>query len=55
MTRRDWLLQSYLGLGGIALAGRENPLAPKVAHWPARAKSCIFLFLEGGVEPDGPV
>ncbi|MCX6605287.1 MAG: DUF1501 domain-containing protein [Acidobacteria bacterium] len=49
MTRRDLLLQSYLGLGGIALAAQENPLAPKKAHWPARAKSCIFLFMEGGV------
>jgi hypothetical protein len=26
-----------------------NPLAPKVAHFPARAKRCICLFMYGGV------
>jgi hypothetical protein len=25
-----------------------NPLAPKPGHFAARAKSCIFLFMEGG-------
>ena len=27
----------------------RNPLAPKPPHHPAKAKSCIFLFMEGGV------
>lgn len=26
----------------------DHPLAPKPAHFPARAKSCIFLFMYGG-------
>jgi len=26
----------------------HNPLAPKVVHFPAKAKSCIFLFMYGG-------
>src|ERR1700730_9793356 len=61
MTRRDLLFESYLGLGGLALldlldpaplqAGNAtaNPMAPKPPHFPAKAKSCIFLFMEGGV------
>ncbi|HZT33809.1 MAG TPA: DUF1501 domain-containing protein [Bryobacteraceae bacterium] len=54
MTRRDFLTQSYLGLGGLALghlmaAETVNPMLPKLQHLPAKAKRCIFLFLEGGV------
>ena len=26
----------------------ENPLAPKAPHFPAKAKSVIFLFMYGG-------
>ncbi len=59
--RRDFLFQSYLGLGGIALMdllsrdvrGAEtpaaNPLMVKPAHLLGQAKRCIFLFMEGGV------
>ena len=44
------LLGSCLGLGGLALAGMtENPLLPRAAHKPVKAKRCIFLFMEGGV------
>lgn len=51
MTRRNMLFNSYLGLGSIALADLlpANPLAPKPVHHPVKAKSCIFLFMEGGV------
>src|SRR5215831_6058727 len=53
INRRDFLTKSYLGLGGLALsamaAGPENPLEPKTQHLPAKAKRCIFLFMEGGV------
>lgn len=54
MTRRQLLFDAYLGLGGLAMcdllsAASENPLAPKPQHHPAKAKSCIFLFMEGGV------
>jgi len=57
-TRRDMLLDSYLGLGGLALAdmlapsalaASADPLAPKPQHHFAKAKRCIFLFMEGGV------
>jgi hypothetical protein len=62
LTRRQLLFDSYLGLGGLALidllaadhaqaAGlpAASPLSPKAQHHPAKAKSCIFLFMEGGV------
>ena len=58
-TRRELLFNSYLGLGSLALAdllsspaanaATPNPLAPKAPHQAAKAKSCIFLFMEGGV------
>ncbi len=58
LTRRDMLLRSGGGFGALALAsllGRTSPLmaaggsssAPKWAV-PSKAKSCIFLFMEGG-------
>ena len=60
MTRRELLFNSYLGLGGVALmdllaaeraqaSAPSDPLAPKPQHRAAKAKSCIFLFMEGGV------
>ena len=60
VSRRRMLLNSYLGLGGLALGHLmegtaqgaptvENPLAVKAQHRVARAKRCIFLFMEGGV------
>jgi hypothetical protein len=54
-SRRDFLNSSWLGLGGLAfqnlLAAETSgqPLALKPAHIPAKAKRCIFLFMEGGV------
>jgi hypothetical protein len=62
-TRRHFLRESALGLGGVALALLENgagqaaaanpsdhvdPLIPKPGHFPARAKSVIFLSMSGG-------
>jgi hypothetical protein len=57
-TRRDILRSAGHGLGALALqhliqqeaAASEavNPLAPKPAHIPAKAKSVIFLFMVGG-------
>ncbi len=60
--RRHFLQQSGLGLGGVALNWMlqrdlaranetpqlANPLAPKPSHFPARAKSVIFLMMNGG-------
>ncbi|HWA98058.1 MAG TPA: DUF1501 domain-containing protein, partial [Pirellulales bacterium] len=31
-----------------AEAGAANPLAPKLQHFAAKAKACIFLFMYGG-------
>jgi hypothetical protein len=51
------LCRSANGFGGLALAymlagkhgsGATNPLAPRAAHHAARAKSVIFLFMDGG-------
>ncbi len=52
-TRRDFLygLGTTLGTAAFnALLRTEaaGPLAPKPPHHPARAKACIFLFMEGG-------
>ncbi len=56
ISRRDWLARTGCGFGALALAGLStaqaasaNPLAPKVPHFPARAKRVIFLFMQGGV------
>ena len=57
-SRREFLFQSYLGLGGIALmdlianethAAPVSPLAARQPHLLGKAKRCIFLFMEGGV------
>jgi hypothetical protein len=50
-TRRDFLFGLGAGLGSVALSSilrADEPLAPRPAHHRARAKSCIFLFMEGG-------
>src|SRR5690348_17140483 len=60
-TRRYFFSEFGLGLGRIALAtmlGRglmraastkpANPTAPKAPHFPAKAKSVIYLFMAGG-------
>jgi len=59
-TRRDFLMRGGAGFGALALtylmtadkllgaSSSKNPLAAKPGHFPARAKSVIFLFMEGG-------
>jgi hypothetical protein len=66
LTRRDFLVSTARGVGGVALAsllagdgllaagtgkGESdlNPLAPRPPHFPAKAKRCIFIYMEGGV------
>ena len=46
LTRRELLRNSSLGFGGLALSGLYG--APVEPHFQARAKSVIFLFMEGG-------
>lgn len=61
MTRREWLAHSANGFGGLALAtllandqvrgatsSGANPMEVKPPHFPAKAKSVIFLFMDGG-------
>jgi hypothetical protein len=57
-SRRQMLHRSGLGLGAIALNGlmqqlaagenSPNPLLPKTAHFPAKAKHLIHIFANGG-------
>src|SRR5438105_1149968 len=59
-NRREFFTQAGSGLAGIALASllkQDNllaattpvdPLAPKPPHVPPKAKSVIWLFMEGG-------
>ncbi len=56
--RRRFLKESCCGFGALALASiveqerlrgeTSSPLAAKPPHFPARAKSVIFLFMAGG-------
>ncbi len=61
MTRREWLTGSANGFGGLALAALmseqrarsepsrlEDPMAVRPPHFPARARSVIFLYMDGG-------
>ncbi len=57
-TRRELLTRAAGGFGAIALAGMlaeqttaqtADPLAPRPAHFPGRAKRVIFLYMTGGV------
>src|SRR3954465_7867848 len=58
-TRREFFTRAGSGLAGIALASLlrqdasaatvlADPLAPKNPHHKPRAKSVIWLFMEGG-------
>jgi hypothetical protein len=57
-TRRQFLARAGGGCGLLALAALladeglastdVNPMAPKSSHFPARAKSVIWLFMNGG-------
>lgn len=56
-TRREMLCRCANGFGGLALASllaksrleaADDPLGPKTSHHKAKAKSVIFLFMDGG-------
>src|ERR671938_141701 len=55
-SRRRFFQTVAGGIGSIALAdllhadsaAAVNPLAPKQPHFAAKAKSVIFMFMEGG-------
>src|SRR5437899_384527 len=59
LSRRDFLLRAGGGCGGLALLSLlendargsvqpANPIAVKAPHFKAKAKSVIWLFLDGG-------
>lgn len=60
LSRRDVLLQSALGFGGLALSAllgesaqvhattSTDPLTPRRPHFAPRAQRVIFLFMHGG-------
>lgn len=63
LNRREMLLRSGAGAGLLGLtgllsetgmigskagAGSLDPLAPKLSHFPVKAKSVIWLFINGG-------
>jgi hypothetical protein len=63
LTRREMLQQSGMGMGAVALTallgktghlqaaptgGAINPMAPKAAPLPAKAKRVVHLFMNGG-------
>ncbi len=62
LSRREWLSRAGLGFGACALVdllGRDgllaaegatasNSLTPRPAHFPAKAKAVIWLFMHGG-------
>jgi hypothetical protein len=58
MTRRSMLSRCGMGLGSLGLTGllhddgllgaAANPLAPKKSHFAGRAKSVIWIFVNGG-------
>jgi len=53
-NRREFLTDCFCGFGAMgfgslmAAEAAKNPLAPKAPHFPAKAKSMIFLFQAGG-------
>ena len=59
-SRRDFLMNAGAGFGGVALSammgqrlfgcplGTKNPVVDKIPHHLGKAKSVIFLFMEGG-------
>lgn len=53
-NRRQMLTRCAVGFGGVALTGLMTqssfgrPLAPRPGHHPAKAKSVIFLYMDGG-------
>ena len=60
-TRRDMLTSCATGFGAVALSAlaangmprvpleKESPLSPRPTHFDARARSIIFLYMDGGV------
>ena len=57
LTRRDMLLRCANGFGAVAFAGLfmaespaagADPMAPRPPHYRPRARSVVFLYMDGG-------
>jgi hypothetical protein len=48
LSRRDWLKLSACGVTGFSLSGWFGRLAEAAAPLPARKRSCILLWMNGG-------
>ena len=54
LTRREWLTRSANGFGALALSslfadsGQAADIVQPGAHFPAKAKSIIMLYMDGG-------
>ncbi|MFQ3168426.1 MAG: hypothetical protein ACI8QI_000971, partial [Limisphaerales bacterium] len=58
-SRREFLSRAWNGIGALALGGvavddlragaAHGPFSASSTHFPRKAKSCIFLFMQGGV------
>src|SRR5438128_7066112 len=51
LSRREMLCRSANGFGGLALASLlagKSDAASRPPHFPPKAKSVIFLFMDGG-------
>ena len=63
VTRRHFFNDCRVGLGALSLGAllsggqveaapnadrQQNPLAPRIGHFPAKAKQVIYLFMAGG-------
>ncbi|MBT7255166.1 MAG: hypothetical protein HN882_09215, partial [Planctomycetaceae bacterium] len=58
VNRRESLFRLGTSLGSLAFASllsneagseeKTSPLVPRDGHFPAQAKNCIFLLMEGG-------
>lgn len=57
-NRREFMYGLGASLGAVALSSllaedtsadeKQKPLAPRDGHFPAKAKNCVFLMMEGG-------
>lgn len=48
LSRRNFLLNAGLAIGGMAFSKLINPLPSTIPHFPAKVKRMIYLFQSGG-------
>jgi hypothetical protein len=48
LLARDGFFNSAPGQGAVSRQIAQAPMSPRIAHMPAKAKACIFLYMVGG-------